>query len=176
MCGRQTHGEDGLLVETVLAECSDCKNPSTFQRYDYGDGFGAYNRIHPPSGRQLNFAVPRIVRSSFNEAVKCEACKAWTASVVMVGRTLEAVITNIYPDIRIIYQGLRKLKDDGIISDEIFRWADSLRFLRNIGAHANDVQISAEDAADSIDFLQAILEIMFHLRPRFEAMMARRNP
>jgi hypothetical protein len=71
-------------------------------------------------------------------------------------------------------KGLNELFQQGKISQELLSWSDELRFLRNIGAHPTDKKISRDDAHDSLNLLQAILETLYHLRPKFEQMRARR--
>ncbi len=92
----------------------------------------------------------------------------------MVGRALEAACKEAIPNSKSINDGLKKMLADGIISQELYDWANELRILRNLGAHATLAQIEQQDANESIDFLQAILETLYHLRPKFEQMKARR--
>lgn len=145
-------------------------------REDFGLGFeqDSYYRLYPKNERSLNFFLPDIVRTSYDDAIKCERHQIWTAAVVMVGRALEAACKEAIPNSKSINDGLKKMLADGIISQELYDWANELRILRNLGAHATLAQIEQQDANESIDFLQAILETLYHLRPKFEQMKARR--
>lgn len=58
------------------------------------------------------------------------------------------------------------MKDNGLISEELLEWSNELRVLRNLGAHATSEKITGQDANEAIDFLQAILETLYHLRPK----------
>jgi hypothetical protein len=168
--------EDNLPCEYTFAYCDHCNVPSLFIREDFGLGFefDDYYRIYPANERNLGFDVPDIVKQSYDEAVKCENAKIWIAAVVMVGRALEAVCKDAFPESKTIHSGLQKMKDNGLISEELLEWSNELRSLRNLGAHATSEKISSEDAIEAIDFLQAILETLYHLRPKFKKMKERR--
>jgi len=70
---------------------------------------------------------------------------------------------------------MKALLTRGIISQELSDWGDQLRVIGNLGAHATNEKIDRQDATEAIDFLQAILEILYDLRPKFEQMRARRS-
>lgn len=142
-----------------------------------GDGFNkdGYYRLYPPQERHITHNLPDIVRQSYDQAVLCEAGRAWTACVVMVGRTLEAVCKEFDPATKNIFKGLKTMYDKHLISEEVLEWADELRVLRNLGAHATKERIDRSDAKGALDFLQAILEILYDLRPKFEDFTRRRD-
>src|SRR5690606_26312472 len=108
------------------------------------------------------------------EAVKCEKAKAAIATVVMVRRSLEAVCKDFVPGTKSVFDGLKQMKEKGFISDDLLEWSEELRFLGNKGAHATEEKITLNDAHDALDFLQSIMEILYHLRPRFNDLKARR--
>lgn len=112
---------------------------------------------------------------SYKEALRCEEAEAWLACVVMVGRTLEAISREHFPSDKTLttFSGINRLHDEGIISDQLKTWADELRVLRNIGAHATPNQVSEADAREAVDFLKAILENVYDLAPKFEAFKQR---
>lgn len=165
-----------IPMEYTFAYCEHCKTPSLFLREDYGRGFeeDEYYRLYPVNERLINFDVPEIVKQSYEEAVKSINASCWIASVVMVGRALEAVCKDAFPESKNVYTGLKKMKEKGLISEELLEWSNELRVLRNMGAHASDEKITAIDATEALDFLQAILEIFYHLRPKFNKMKERR--
>lgn len=169
-------GDEILPEEFTFAACPECRIPVVFTRADLGDGFEAddYYRVYPPHERAIHFTLPPVVKESYEEAVRCETHRSWIACVTMVGRTLEAVTKEYAPTARTMYLGLQKMHTDGIISQEISDWADELRVIRNYGAHATNQKITREDASEALDFLQAILETLYYMRPKFKLMKARR--
>jgi hypothetical protein len=171
--------DEGYSSEFTFASCEACDHPVVFQRDDYGfgDGFNddEYLRVYPPHERSITFHLPSIVRESYEEAIRCESHKIYIACVVMIGRTLEAVTNEHAPDERGMFNGLKKMAQDGTISQEIYQWADVLRWMRNVGAHPTAQKVSRVDASEALDFLQAILETVYYMRPKFNAMKARRD-
>jgi hypothetical protein len=140
-----------------------------------GDGFEAdpYARAFPEEDRHVGFALPAIVRASYEEAVKCERAKVWMAAAVMVGRALEAVCKDYDPMSKTMFGGLLS---NGAISQELYDWANALRALRNNAAHATETTtIFEQDAVEALDFLQSILEILYELRPKFIKMQQRQS-
>jgi hypothetical protein len=166
----KSRGEDGLWEEFTFAVCARCQKPVLLRRYDYGGGFDddEYYRAYPALERQISFALPAGVRRAYDEAVKTEQAKAWSATAVMAGQALEAICRDYDHHIRTISDGLQKLLAAGVISQELFDWGNSLRVVRNRGAHANSRPVTADDARFALDFLQALLEILYSLRRKFE--------
>lgn len=170
----------GEPYQVIFAKCKNCEYPTLYTREFLGftgkeTNWGYLYQMYPPDKRELSYILPEIVNESYAEAVKCERVNAWIATVTMAGRSLEAVCKEYDPSSKTIFTGLEKMKNDGAISQEIFEWANELRVLRNIGAHASKVEIKKEDATETLDFLQAILEIIYHLRPKFNEMKNRRK-
>lgn len=93
----------------------------------------------------------------------------------MVGRTLEGLAVAQTGSRTMLAKGLKELRDQGMISDEMASWGDELRYLRNIAAHPSDQAVTEQDAREALDFLEAIVETIYVLRVRFETMKARRK-
>jgi hypothetical protein len=169
--------ESGMPTEYTLARCGSCGRIALFCREDIFGGFENenYYRLWPPHSRHLGFDLPKIVQQSYNEAVKCETAKAYLAAVVMVRRALEAVTKEHEPTARSLHTGLQAMFSRGLVSKEISDWGNELRVIGNLGAHATEEKVDRQDAVEAIDFLQAILEILYDLRPKFERMRARRS-
>ena len=157
--------------EFTYAVCSGCSLPLLLRR-EFDEESNAFETSRyvlefPFDARRITFAVPRHVRHSYDEAVRCEEATAWTAVATMAGRALEAICLDFDPSSRSIHDGLKKMLDAGAISEELRTWGDGLRIVRNEGAHAGD-RVSARDARYALDFLQALMEIIYDLRVRFD--------
>lgn len=178
---------DGFAIEDyinrhALGVCTECKQTvlvyTWFSSYDPREAATEYETLYPQkkdSARELRFKVPRSIKASYQEAVECERNKSWNACAVMAGRALEAAAKDFDSRVKSIATGIKKMHDAGVISEELFEWATELRFLRNIGAHASDTDVKKDDARDALNFLQAILETIYHLRPMFQKRKARRK-
>lgn len=64
-------------------------------------------------------------------------------------------------------EGIRKLKDAGIIDERLFDWSQQLHAFRNIAAHPTDIAISREEAVDLRTFVFAIVEYIYDLTDRY---------
>ncbi len=173
-----TRPDSGPPEEYTLASCERCSTVALYFREDMGDdtGFEAdeYYRLWPPHDRHIGYPLPEIVRQSYEEAVRCEAAKAYLAAAVMVRRALEAITKEFEPSSKTLYAGIKAMSTKGMISQELADWGDQLRVIGNQGAHASAEVIDQQTAAEAIDFLQAMLEILYDLRPKFEKMRLRR--
>jgi hypothetical protein len=166
--------EDGPKRFYELGHCAACSNPGIVQNDQGNYGIWEEAQVFPVMSRGLEGPLPKLVEVSYREAVKCSSAEAWLATVVMVRRTLEAIGKEFKPEAKRLFDGLKAMKEKGIISDELLEWGHQLRFLGNIGAHPTEEEVSPEDGRDAMEFLEAIAETIYHLRPKFEAMRARR--
>lgn len=168
--------EDGPPAEFTFAQCEACHGAALFIRENVGDGFenDSYYRVYPAHSRHIGFLLPDIVRESYEEAVKCENAKAHVAQVVMVRRALEAVVKEHEPSARTLHAGLKAMSTNGLVSQELADWSNQLRVIGNLGAHPTKETVGYADATEALDFLQAMLEILYDLRPKFEIMRKRR--
>jgi Domain of unknown function (DUF4145) len=168
---------DGCTEQYVLAPCDVCEEMALFYREDPESEapmnaeptfwWEVVNRLWPAPDRCLGFLVPKAIDSAYLEAVKGVEAGLPMASSVMVGRALEAACKDIVPDAKGIHDGLKKMLKSGALSEEMYQWADSIRVLRNDGAHATENKFTLNEVNESLDFLQALLMIIYELRPKF---------
>jgi Domain of unknown function (DUF4145) len=175
--GEYFHRDDESepIVRYTFGGCATCGTPFVVEQTDYGGGFDGEESsiVYPEDDGSVKATLPPVVRASYDAARGCQVAKQWMPAAVMVGRTLEAVCHDQGSQ-KTMAADLKDLRDQGKISEELWQSSEQLRFLRNIGAHPSSDPITREDAEDSMNLLQAILETLYHLRPKFEAMKARR--
>ena len=133
-------------------------------------------RMYPPQERRLSELIPRELRTTHDEARACFNAKAYSATVAMCGRTLEGACEKQSVKAGTLQKSLDKMKDLGIIDGRLAEWADTLRGVRNSAAHFNDEPISRQDAEDALAYSEALLDYLYVLKDRFEAMKSRRTP
>lgn len=172
--------EDPGPFKAVLLKCPVCNN-ALLGGSDYEQtgptesGWSSLNRLWPKQETYINWEIPVIARNSLVEARNCFKARAYSACVVMCGRTLEGVCQHHSTKSKTLDHGLKELKDSGIIDDRLYQWSEELRKQRNIGAHATEEKISKDDAKDLLDFAQAICDYVFVLNARFNRFMERKN-
>ncbi len=172
--------EDPYAFKAVLVQCPVCNSALLGGTELIQTGVDDYEwsqltRLWPKQESHVDWNIPDIARNSIVETRICYKAKAYSASVVMSGRTLEGVCKHHSVKSKTLAKGLAELKDNGVIDDRLFSWSEALRKHRNIGAHATDEKISKEDAKDLLDFASAICEYVFVLNEKFNRFMDRQN-
>lgn len=168
--------EDGDLVTVYrFGHCVRCRRPGLIAELEVGPEEYLTPSQEYPASRNIDAQLPPKVEESFREALRCEIAGAPLATAVMVRRTLEAIGRTFDPDARTLAEVLRTMKEKGLISEEVAQWGDQLRFIGNIGAHPTDDVVSSQEAREALDFLVAIVETIYVLRPKFQKMMERRE-
>jgi hypothetical protein len=162
-------------LEYLFGHCVRCNTSALVREWASSPETVEYDQLYPAKVRAHALKLPPRVDVSYKEAILCLDARAWLATAVMVRRTLEAVGKEFDPNARTLLKGLEALHAKGAISDELKAWGTELRFLGNIGAHPSDDEISYHDATEAVEFLNAIIETIYHLRPKFQAMQARRT-
>jgi hypothetical protein len=137
--------------------------------------WSSLTRLWPQRENQVDWCIPAVVRNSILEAKICLKAKAYSASAVMSGRTLEGVCKHYSTRKENLSEGLKELKEKGFIDERLFKWGEELRKHRNIGAHVSDEKISKEDAKDLFDFANAICEYVFVLTEKYNKFMERKS-
>lgn len=132
------------------------------------------HRAWPSPGRELSDLIPRKLRNSHEEARRCFRIKAYRATVVMCGITLEGACQLSGAKKATLHKILEDMKNTGKIDNRLWEWAKSLRHVRNSASHFNYEQVTRQDADDSLAFNEALLDYLYVLTARFEAMERRR--
>ena len=74
-----------------------------------------------------------------------------------------------------LHNMLKDMKNEGKIDNTLWEWAENLRLVRNSSAHFSDERVTRQDADDSLEFSEALLDYLYVLAARFEAMKQRRS-
>ncbi|MEU7945425.1 DUF4145 domain-containing protein [Micromonospora taraxaci] len=159
-----------------LVKCSKCHKPAVLWQEDYGRGWEDPVRTWPKNDRVLSMAIPEDLRREAEEARSCYQAKAYTASVVMVRRTLEGVCQQHEVKDRPLAKALKKMFDLGHLDARFLEWSDELRVLGNEGAHFTGKPVTREDAKDALELAEAMLDYIYVLSARFAQFKARRQP
>ncbi|MBQ1083395.1 DUF4145 domain-containing protein [Nocardiopsis sp. B62] len=163
---------DSLLS---LVKCIRCGCGMLLVQEDYGQGFDEPVRTWPPMESVLSWKIPVDLRRELEEARICFRNKAFTASLVMVRRTLEGVcIDQGIARNKNLARSLEALRDEGKINNQLFEWAQELRMAGNDGAHYSPNRTTREIASDSMALAEALLDYIYVLTSQFEEFRARR--
>jgi len=163
----------------VLLECPKCDSAllgySEIEPDDEGHwDFRNASRCWPEPDDSLHRAIPIEVRKALRDAKKCYKAEVYSATAVMCGRAIESICKD-KAGAKTIAKGLQKMKDQGVIDEKIWKWADALRKERNLGAHATGYDTKKEDAKDILSFAIAICEYVYVLTEQYEEYMSRKG-
>lgn len=168
----------GPFFRYTLLECEK-QHPILVAQVDAGEDpyyfiWNDPSRLFPSRERQLSTMIPEQLRQIHSEAQACFNAQAYTAAAVMAGRTLEATCALNGVKARNLHQALEKMKDAGLIDGRLWEWADTLRTVRNSAAHYDGDTVSKQDSADALAFNEALLDYLYVLTARFNALKERR--
>jgi len=168
---------EGLPERWTLLQCPQghailvLQNQYGPMSFDDDDPF----RMYPPQDRRLSDLIPSGLRATHDEARRCFHAKAYTAAVVMCGRTLEGTCKNQGITAPTLQKSLDQMKANGIIDGRLAEWADTLRSVRNAAAHFSEQVVDRQDAEDAIAYCEALLDYIYVLKSRFDEMKSRRD-
>jgi hypothetical protein len=174
------HGYD-LPEKWTSVQCPNCNGACLYVQEYYGpeacppDGYDERYRMYPAQARRLSSDIPKSLREDYREARECIASKHYTAAAVMARRTLEGITIEQGYAKGVLFTRLEKMRDDKVIDDRLYDWADICRDVGNQGAHADKQPVSREDAVETLDFIEALLDYLYVFRSRYEGFKKRRD-
>jgi hypothetical protein len=169
---------EGYDLLYVMEQCGACGEVSLQVYEDYyldGSAEGSSPDTIYPEEQRLSPQIPESLRREFDEAKLCFSTKAYTASTVMVRRTLEGAWQESGVSEGSLFKRLIKLKEMDLLDDTLEEWANELRALGNEGAHYTGSSVAREVAEDALAFTEALLDHIFVFRKRFEEFKKRRS-
>jgi hypothetical protein len=176
--------EDGYPFSTKITLCVCPKCSSVIvgrEDEDFEGNFDPPRRVWPSPPVNLSYRIPREIRSSLVEADKCLKGHAYTASIAMCGRALEAVGRHFYPSTAakqaplMLKQAIDKLAADQVIDGRLHKWGLALHSDRNLAAHPSGTDFKEQDAKDVFKFAMNICDYIFVLSRQFEDFEKRRK-
>jgi hypothetical protein len=93
----------------------------------------------------------------------------------MCGRTLEGACKLHGVTRGVLQDKLSEMRERGLIDGRLWEWAETLRGVRNTASHFDDEEVSRQDTEDALAYGGALLDYLYVLSARFEAMKARRT-
>jgi hypothetical protein len=109
------------------------------------------------------------------EARACLHAEAFTASAIMCRRGIESIAHDHDIKERNLAGAIERLRDDKVISEQLFDWCTELRLAGNDAAHSIGSSISAIDALDMNDLTEALIDYIYVFQARYESFKARRR-
>jgi hypothetical protein len=161
----------------ILCKCPQCSSPIlTRQRYTYAYGevvLSIPTVLYPNNEFRINPIIPETLKIALIESIKCYQADAFTATVIMCRRTLEGFVEIKGIKEKNLDKSIQRLRDNSIINEQLFEWANELRLSGNEAAHNINASFTNIDAKDILDFTIAILDFTFSFKEKFDAFKKR---
>jgi Domain of unknown function (DUF4145) len=116
--------------------------------------------------------LPSTIEKAYRAALKVQDIEP-NACAVLIGRTLEAVCNHEQVKRGVLADRLKLLAASERFPRTLSEMAEQLKQLRNLGAHADDDEITEEDVPIIIGFLEIILEYLYVAPAKIAAVQAR---
>ncbi|MFB6855879.1 DUF4145 domain-containing protein [Streptomyces sp. NPDC056341] len=159
----------------LIAECRLCYQALLLEE-NQDSGWGRdIECVWPTPPRALAETIPEVLRREHFEARTCFKSKAYTATVVMVRRTLEGVCTQHRINKKPLHRAFEEMKSVGLIEGRLLEWAQELRVLGNEGAHFTGKPVTRQDASDAIALAEALLDYLYVFNEQFLKFKERRK-
>ncbi|MCX4408329.1 DUF4145 domain-containing protein [Streptomyces sp. NBC_01764] len=160
----------------LIAACRLCYQPLLLEQAQESDQFERELAcVWPTPPRALAESVPEVLRREHFEARMCFKSKAYTATVVMVRRTLEGVCAQHGINKKPLYKAFEEMKTVGLIEGRLLEWAQELRVLGNEGAHFTGKPVTRQDASDAVALAEALLDYLYVFNEQFLRFKERRK-
>lgn len=115
----------------------------------------------PISMLTMHKAIPRDVREATIETEKCFAIGAYNGCGTMARRAIDAMCQHKKAKGEDLYHRLKWLKEENMITPDLWQWAEELRIVGRDGAHPEWQSIKPKDAQYAVNFLREILRYIY---------------
>jgi hypothetical protein len=158
---------EGVFYIWELLLCPTCANVMLFEKgcqildeYIADSNIFSQTRLLYPKARKLFKHLPEDVAQSYEIACKLLPIEP-IACAVFVGRTLEFLCIDRNAVGNTLDKMIKDLANRRDIPEVVADMAHSLRYFRNIGAHASKVAIDKDDAEVLLELCEVILEYVY---------------
>ena len=117
--------------------------------------------IYPTTTPILHEAVPIGIRDAASEAEKCLGAGANNACGVMTRRAMHSLCGDKKAEGKDLFAQLHDLKSKGVVTPDLWEWAEELRVLGRNGAHHEWQEVTSDDAEYGVKFLREIVRYVY---------------
>lgn len=165
-------------LKFTLCRCSQCSSPLLVQQkyetnYEYELVWGNPKKLYPNNQFHINPVIPEQLQKALLECIQCFKANAYTATTIMCRRTIEGFSLLKGVEEKNLDKAIKKLKEQGVINDQLYEWANQLRLAGNEAAHNIKSEFTEIDAKDVLDFTIAILDFTYSFKDKFDKFKAR---
>lgn len=177
-------GQDLLISPlNIFAGQRRCPDPSCCEHVFVVVQSGKIQVSYPAERIDFDAAnIPPAVLKSFEEAITCHANQCFTASAIMVRKTLEELCNERGATGKNLKERITALGSKVVLPTELLKGLDDLRLLGNDAAHIESEQygqIGQEEIEVSIEFAKEVLKAVYQystLLSRLQALKKKATP
>jgi len=134
--------------------CNYCKRPVLV--HNAGDTVYPHPLPSPSDER-----IPEDIRKDLDEAKMCFSVGAYRACAVMARRAMQSSCIDKGSSKNKLVDQLQELADNGIITKDLKKWADVVRWVGNDAAHPGNEEVFQEDAKDILNLAEQFLHVVY---------------
>jgi len=134
--------------------CNYCKRPVLV--HNEGDTVYPYPLPSPSDEK-----IPEDIRKDLDEAKMCFSVGAYRACAVMARRAMQSSCIDKGSSKNKLVDQLQELADNGIITKDLKKWADVVRWVGNDAAHPGNEEVFQEDAKDILNLAEQFLHVVY---------------
>lgn len=140
-----------------LGKCPSCNNCVLLKLENNTTSCYPYPMPTPTDER-----IPEEIKKDLNEAKLCFSVNAFRACASMCRRAIQqACIKEGANKSKDLEKQIDELKDKGIITEQIRKWAHSCRYLGNDASHPENPDVTKEDAEDVLSLAEQLMNILY---------------
>lgn len=128
----------------------------------------------PDVDRHLPNDTPQAVSRAFEEARRCRKAGAYTATMVMCRKSIEAMAKDLGAKGKFLHDKLESLRELDLLDSSLLDWAMELKLAGNDAVH-DDWQAKKQDADDALVLVDAAVTHVYGLMKTFEEFKKRRG-
>lgn len=162
-CGERVAASEGYWainehesLDSTIAICPNCIQPTYFQRHT--------NQVpRPPFGESVQHITDNKIEAIYEEARRCTAYGAYTASVMLCRKLLMNVaVQQGAPPNQTFQSYVAYLDQKGYVPPNGKKWVDEIRQKGNEANHEIDL-MTDEDAQRIIRFSEMLLRFIYEM-------------
>jgi hypothetical protein len=144
----------------AILECQTCRGLSLYDDFWESSRKRWVARLVYPLPQRAPIEVPEEIRHLFDDAIDVSH-RSPSLCAVGIRRCLEAVVQDRVGPVRNLNEGIRTLKTEGILPEQLIEMMNTARIIGNLGAHPGSLQVTADDVQVLTDFCLAVLEYTY---------------
>lgn len=169
------------VTEYTMSKCSKCDEIflTTAEFYELpGQAYVPQSErttLYPTTSRLDISVLPESIRKSYVSSTGAYKAGLYGPCVIMCRKSVEGLCFENGATSGNLKKRIDHLRSSGHIDAKLHTWATSLRLVGNDAAHDLEVEITKQDASDSLEFLDALLLYCYVLDKKYSEFCARRT-